>query len=270
VGSFINVLGFRYSEKDGFKLATRGRSKCPHCSKSLKWYELVPIFSFIFLGGKCRSCKKKISWQYPIVELLSGLAFFFVPFQLGQGIPAAIWVLAFLAFILISVIDLRLKIIPDSLTLFIFGLGALLVYYYQSTGIFGLVGGNINGSFLGSYAVSFWLGNQNIFLNYGVAVVFGLILFGLVYFLSRGTAMGFGDVKLAGAVGLLLGWPDIFLALMLAFITGGIYGALLILRGRKGMKDTIPFGPFIILGVTLVFFFGYYILNGYFLAFPIY
>lgn len=270
VGSFINVLGLRYSEKDGFKLAARGRSKCMYCDKSLKWYELVPIFSFIFLGGKCGSCKGKISWQYPVVELLSGLVFFLVPLQLGQGIPAAIWVLAFLTFILISIIDLRLKIIPDSLTLFIFGLGVLLVGFYKWSGLFGLTNGTINGSFLGSYAVSFWLGSQNVLLNYGVAALVGFLFFGAIYFLSRGRAMGFGDVKLAGAVGFLLGWPDIFLALILAFVTGAIYGLALILRGKKDMRDTIPFGPFIILGVTLVFFFGYYILNGYFAAFQIY
>jgi len=269
VGSFINVLGLRYSQKNGFKLAAHGRSKCNNCKKTLKWYELVPILSFIVLGGKCKSCKVKISWQYPIVEFLTGLVFFLVPLQLGQGIPALIWVLAFMTFILISVIDLRLKIIPDKLTIFIAALGALLFAFYKTTGSFGLVGGEVNGSFLGSYAVSFWIGAPNMFLNYIVGISFGLISFGLIYLLSKGRAMGFGDVKLAGALGVLVGWPDIALSLILAFITGGIYGSILILRKRKDMKDSIPFGPFIILGVTLVFFFGYYILNGYFAAFSL-
>jgi len=270
VGSFLNVAGIRYSEKDGFRLAARGRSKCTHCKKLLKWYELVPVFSFLFLRARCRGCGKKISWQYPVVEIVTGLVFLLVPLRLGQGIPALVWVLAFVTFILISIVDLRLKIIPDKLTIFLAVLGALLIVFYRTTGSFGLVGGSVSGSFLGSYAVSFWLGGANVLLNYGVAAVFGLVFFGLIYFLSKGRAMGFGDVKLAGAIGLLLGWPDIVLALILSFVTGAIYGSFLILRGRKSMKDAIPFGPFIILGVTLVFFFGYYILNGYFAAFPIY
>jgi len=267
VGSFLNVLGTRYSEKDGFRLAAHGRSRCPHCGKSLNWYELVPIFSFIFLRGKCLKCKKKISLQYPSVEILTGLVFLLVPLTLGQGIPAAIWVIAFLSFILISIIDIRLKIIPDKLVALIAILGVLLLVFYRSTGKFGLVNGKISGSFLGSYAISFWIGEPNIYLNYAIGALFGLLFFGAIYFLSKGKAMGFGDVKLAGAVGLLLGWPDIALALILAFITGAVYGSALILRGKKEMKSVIPFGPFIILGVTLVFFFGYYILNGYFSAF---
>ena len=82
--------------------------------------------------------------------------------------------------------------------------------------------------------------------------------------------MGFGDVKLAGGIGALIGWPDVTLALMLAFITGSIWGVALILNRKKNMKDVLPFGPFILLGVTLVFFFGYDILNGYFSIFGIY
>ena len=270
VGSFVNVLGSRYSEKKGFKLAVHGRSKCDHCGKPLKWHELVPILSFIILSGKCSSCKTKIPARYTVVEILAGLVLAFVPEKLGQGIPTMIWVLAFLVFILISIIDLRLKIIPDKLTIFLAILGVLLITYYKSTGTFGLVDGNVNGSFLGAYAVSFWLGGPSVFINYGLGVAFSLIFFGLIYFLGKGRAMGLGDVKLAGAVGLLLGWPDISAALILSFITGAVYGLVLISKGRKNMKDTIPFGPFIILGVTLVFFFGYYIVNGYFSFFQIY
>ena len=270
VGSFVNVLGARYSEKESFKPALRGRSKCDNCGKSLKWHELIPVLSYILLRGRFAGCKARIPLQYPIVEILAGLTFAFVPEKLGQGIPTMIWILAFLVFILISIIDLRLRIIPDKSIVFLLGIGGLLIAYYKTTDTFGLVDGEINGSFLGAYAVSFWLGEQNALLNYGVGIVFGLMFFGLIYFLSKGKAMGFGDVKLAGALGALVGWPDIGMALILSFITGAIYGIYLMARGRKGMKDSIPFGPFIILGVTLVFFFGYYILNGYFAFFGVY
>ena len=270
VGSFVNVLGTRYSEKDGFRLAVHGRSRCDHCKKPLMWYELIPVLSFLALSGKCKNCGERIAVQHLVVEILTGLVFLLVPLQFGQGIPALIWVLAFLAFILISIIDLRLKIIPDKLTVFIIILGALLIAYYHSTDTFGLVDGEVRGSFLGTYAVSFWIGKPNVLLNYAAGAILGLISFGLIYFLSRGRAMGFGDVKLAGAAGILIGWPDIGVAILLAFITGAVYGSALILRKRKNMKDSIPFGPFIILGVTLVFFFGYYILNGYFAFFGVY
>lgn len=270
VGSFIGVLAGRYSEEKGFTLATHGRSKCPHCRKTLRWYELVPLVSFALQGGKCRKCKHKLSWQYPIVEILSGLVLILVPLKLGQGVPTVLWVIAFLSFILISIIDLRLRIIPDRLVALIAFLGILLFAFYEVTGEYGLVGGVIKGSFIGSFAINLWLGEPSVFLNFLLGIVFGVLLFGLVYFLSRGRAMGFGDVKFAGAIGALLGWPDVSMALILAFVIGAVWGSFLILRNKKTMKDNLPFGPFMVVGVTLVFFFGYDILNGYFALFGIY
>jgi len=104
VGSFIGVLAGRYTEEKGFILAIQGRSKCPHCRKTLKWYELVPLASFVAQGGKCRKCRHKLSWRYPVVEILSGLVLVLVPLKLGLGVPAVLWVIAFLSFILISII----------------------------------------------------------------------------------------------------------------------------------------------------------------------
>jgi len=270
IGSFIGVLGGRYSEKKGFSLAVHGRSKCTHCAKTLKWYELVPLLSFLAQGGKCRKCGHRLSWKYPAVEILTGLVFLFVPLTLGQGIPTLLWVFAFLAFILISIIDLRLRIIPDKLVIFIAFLGALLFAYYEITGEFGLIDGVVKGSFLGTHALSFWIGAPSVFLNYIAGTLFGLSVFGVLYFLGRGKAMGFGDVKLAGALGSLMGWPDIVLAVILAFITGAIWGVVLILQKKKSIKDSLPFGPFIVLGAVLVFFFGGDILNSYFVIFGIY
>jgi len=270
IGSFIGVLGSRYSEKDNFRLALKGRSKCLHCEKTLNWYELIPLVSFFVQAGKCRKCKEQISKESLVVEILSGLVFAFVPFQFNEPSVAIIWTLAFLVFILISIVDLRLKVIPDELTIIIAILGAALFYSYSLTGNFGLINGVVEGSFLGSHAINFWFGSPGILINYIAGILFGLVSFGLVYGLSKGRAMGFGDVKLAGAIGSLIGWPDIVLALMLSFITGAIWGIVLIARKKKNMKDAVPFGPFIILGVTLAFFFGYDILNGYFSIFGIY
>jgi len=270
LGSFIGVLATRYSEEKGFRLAARGRSKCPHCKKTLKWYELVPLVSFAIQRGMCRRCKHKLSWQYPVVEILSGLVLVLVPLKLGQGIPTILWVVALLSFVLISIIDLRLRIIPDKLVALVAFLGILLFSFYEITGEYGLVGGVIKGSFIGSFAINLWLGEPSVFLNFATGIVFGVLFFGLIYFLSRGRAMGFGDVKFAGAIGALLGWPDVALALILAFVIGAAWGSFLILRNKKTMKDNLPFGPFMAVGVTLVFFFGYDILNGYFALFGIY
>lgn len=269
IGSYINVLGLRYTEEKGFKLSSKGRSHCPHCNSTLRWYELIPLVSFAIQAGRCRSCKKRISLQYPIVEIISGLIFTVPVSVLGFGVPAALWVLAFSIFLLISIIDLRLKIIPDKLNALVAIIGVALIAFRHLTGAYGS-GLTIQGTFLGSYSLAFWPLGQNIFLNHLIGTLFGIVFFGLLYFFTSGRAMGFGDVKLAAAVGLLMGWPDAALALILSFLLGSVIGVFNLAMHKKGLKDTLPFGPFIVLGVTLVFLFGYDIINGYFNLFSIY
>ncbi len=260
VGSYLNVLSLRFSPEDGFKASRKGRSHCPYCKKALQWYELVPLVSFLIQGGKCRSCHKRLSLQYPIVELLSALIFILIPWQLGWSPLAALWILIFLILVLITIIDLRFSIIPNTLNLSVVGLGFIaagLAYF----------SGDTNPSFLGSYALLFQLGEGNFWVHRLAGVIFALAFFGGIYFFSNGRAMGLGDVKFAAALGVLLGWPDIAVALVLAFIVGSFAALPLIIAGRARMKDALPFGPFIAAGVTLVFFFGYHILNGYFQLF---
>ncbi|MBI2013044.1 MAG: prepilin peptidase [Candidatus Colwellbacteria bacterium] len=263
VGSYLNVVSLRFSRNEGFKASRKGRSHCPHCAKTLKWYELIPLLSFLIQGGKCRSCRKRLSLQYPIIEFLAGLSLVLTPWQLGWSPFTILWILAFLLFILIAAIDLRLGIIPDKLSILVAVLGlltALLVYLDSDLGT----------SFIGSYALLFQLGEGNFWVHRLVGVMFGLAFFGGIYLFTRGKAMGLGDVKLAGAIGLLLGWPDVALALVLAFFVGSIFAIPLLLTKRKALKDALPFGPFIVAGVTLVFFFGYHIINGYFYLFNLY
>ena len=263
VGSYLNVVSLRFSRETGFRASRKGRSHCPHCAKTLKWYELIPLLSFLIQGGKCRSCSRRISLQYPIVELLAGLSLVLIPWQLGWSSLTILWILAFLLFILIAAIDLRLGIIPDKLNILVAVLGllaALLVYFDRDLGT----------SFIGSYALLFQLGEDSFWVHRLVGVMFGLVFFGGIYLFTRGKAMGLGDVKLAGAIGFLLGWPDVTLALVLAFFVGSIFAIPLLLMKRKTLKDALPFGPFIVAGVTLVFFFGYHILNGYFYLFNFY
>ncbi len=282
VGSFLNVLSIRYqADQRIFDLKTiGGRSRCPHCGKDLVWYELVPLLSFFIQRGCCRSCGERISWQYPIVELATGLIFALIPFSVFQTFQVAfhridgslplwyfflsgIFLLAGAALILISAIDFRLKIIPDQSNLLIAVLGLLAIVVKNYYGLFG----EQNGSFLGFYAALFGL-RENIWLNHLAGAAFGLVFFGLIVFLSRGRGMGMGDVKLAGALGLLLGWPDVVLTLMLAFIVGAVCSIILMLAGKKGMKSMLPFGPFIAIGAFLVIFWGKAIMSGYFSLFP--
>ncbi len=290
IGSFLNVVILRFNPETHptQKLFTgiNGRSHCMTCGKILGWYELIPLFSFLFQLGKCRSCKTRLSLQYPIVEFLGGLIFVVVPYVLMPiGItsiwtiaiilPIILWILVLLTLLLISVIDFYLYIIPDglNLSLFIFAIVNFVNLYLK--GSFGgaennlyhsIIGSHaaVSGTLLGTKAMFLLFFGNNIWLNFILGGAFGALFFGGIYFLSRGRAMGFGDVKMAFAAGLLLGLPDMILATMLAFITGAIAGLFLMIRAKKGMKDHLPFGPFIALGITLVFFFGYDIIDGYF------
>ena len=119
IGSFLNVVSLRYEPGQklmDFKIIG-GRSHCPYCGKILSWYELVPLFSFLIQKGKCRNCEHKLSWQYPLVELLSGLIFVFVPLVASYWPLVIIWLLIFILFLLLSIIDFRHYIIPDSINL---------------------------------------------------------------------------------------------------------------------------------------------------------
>ncbi|MBI2013263.1 MAG: prepilin peptidase [Candidatus Colwellbacteria bacterium] len=282
VGSFLNVVIFRYKGEETLFKGTGGRSRCMKCHKALAWYELIPIISFVIQLGRCRSCKARISWQYPIVEALCAFIFAAVPYVLipiGGGVPyllISIWVGTLLSLVLISFIDIRLWIIPNGLNMFVALLGVLNLALLLTHGGFGdveqgalyksLFGDShvkVVGSFLGPSAEMIML-PDGPWLSAAGGLLFGGLFFGAIYYLSRGRAMGFGDVKLALAAGLLLGMPDIVLATMLAFITGAFWASIQILRKKRGLKDMLPFGPFIALGITLTFFFGYDILDVYF------
>lgn len=277
IGSFLNVVSLRYIEGERLFMRTGGRSHCMTCGKTLAWYELVPLFSFLAQGGKCRSCKARLSLQYPVVELLGGIIFVAVPFvfidRFGPGVStyalAAIWVLVLLSLLVMSAIDLRLQIIPDGLTIFIAVLGILATVIYFFYGDFGAPHdrGAVEGTFLGSYSFLFPF-STNLFLSRLFGVLFGAVFLGGLFFGTGGRGIGFGDVKLAFALGFLLGLGDQLLALVLAFIFGAVFSIPLLARGR-GLKTAVPFGPFIALGVAVVLFFGYDIVNAYFALFDL-
>jgi len=269
MGSFIDVLGSRYSKNNSFRAALGGRSRCPSGKHKLEWIDLIPVLSFLFLRGKCRTCKASISWRYPLVEVLSALIALFVPLQLGFGIPALFWVVCLWTLLLISLIDLRLKIIPNSLIVLLVVLGLGLMTFKYFNGFFDELIGFKGVSLMGVHYLTFRIGT-NALMNHLYAAILSLSLFGGVYLLSRGKGMGMGDVKLATALGAWLVFPDMVLALVLAFVTGSVVGITMMSLGKLKFKSNVPFGPFIATGVTLVFFFGYDIVNAYFQTFGLF
>ncbi len=269
IGSFINVLALRYNPEHS--LFTRdvvtGRSHCPSCRRELRWFELIPLLSFVLQGGRCRRCRTKLAFQYPIVELLCGIIFVAVPYS-PHGIfspewfSITLWILVLTLLVLIALIDLRESVIPNGVTLSLAIVGMAQAIFLNSLGFIPTL------SFLGYYASLFGLQDSVIMNRLGGAAA-GLLLFGLIFILSRGKGMGMGDVKLMGALGLLFGWPDILLISMLSFVSGAVVNAPALIRGAKRMKDVVPFGPFIVFAATMVFFFGQQIIHWYFKIFGI-
>jgi len=279
----LNVLVFRYEpEKNVFDLKNiSGRSKCRSCKKTLSFFELAPVLSFVFQGGRCRGCRQKISWQYPLVEVLAGLATFGVPYFFAKlffikqlflaGEPmfwflsiCLVWILVFYILITAAAIDFRLRIIPNELNVLLVILGAAAVFWQWFYGKFGVA----EGSFLGRYGSMFGF-RESVFTNHIMAAGLALAFFILIVVLSRGKGMGMGDVKMAAALGILFGWPDVILVIMLSFIIGALAGLALVIFQKKKIKSLIPFGPFLVLSSVLVFFFGQAMVEGYLAMFGI-
>lgn len=266
IGSFLNVVALRY-DGEHFVLDPRvigGRSHCASCGRTLRWFELIPLFSFFLQAGRCRRCKARLSVQYPIVEFISGLLFVLVPWRMAEFTVAgpfiwflpALWVLAFLILLLLSVIDIRTGIIPDELNV---ALGILAVALGISLAISPSGAGSLMGPLSSIFSVpgSVWAGRV-------IGAMFGFIFFEFLLLVTRGRGIGMGDVKLALPLGLLFGWPDILPVVGFAFVCGALVGVVLILSKKKTMQGTLPFGPFLAIGAVTVFFFGAQLAQWYF------
>jgi prepilin signal peptidase PulO-like enzyme (type II secretory pathway) len=268
IGSFLNVVATRY-DGEHFLLSNKiigGRSHCEHCKKTLRWFELIPLVSFIMVGGRCARCKTKLSFQYPIVELISGLVFALVPYRVETffGISgllllgvAAFWVVLFEALLIMSLIDIRLGIIPDELNIFLVILGIFFAIFM--TGSFGIA----NHSLINFYSGLFGL-QENFLINRIVAAILGAAFFGFLILITRGRGMGVGDLKLAVPLGIMFGWPDILLVVAFANVIGAIVGLAAVFFGKKNINSTVPFGPFLAVGAIVTFFFAYQLFQWYF------
>ena len=238
VGSFLNVVICRYNTDRSLG----GRSACMSCQNKLSWYELIPLFSFLALRGRCFNCQSKISAQYPLVEFITGLIFtgLFLKFQDAFFYSTFIffvifiyYALAFSILMVVSSYDFRHKIIPD-LLVFIFGILAFIgLFFFNASGFYPHIP------------------SLSEFLS-GVLIA---APFAFIWLVSAGRAMGLGDAKLALGLGWLLGFSRVLSAAVVGVWSGAIIGLFLVFFKKYGIKSEIPFAPFLIFGAFLAFFF---------------
>lgn len=229
IGSFLNVCIYRIPKKEDIVFE---RSHCMSCGNVLKWYELIPLFSFLVQGGKCRNCKTKLSVQYPLIELLNGLIYVWI-FMTKEFQPESIlFCICASVLIVISVIDWRTYEIP-------FGCNIII-------GILGIVRVILDLAHWYDYVIGFF-------------AVSGLFL--IIYWITKGRGIGGGDIKLMAAAGLLLGWQNILLALMIGSIAGSVIH--LTLMKVQGKDRVLAFGPYLAFGIFTAMLYGNEIITWY-------
>jgi len=224
IGSFLNVVIARVPA--GRSLVRPG-SACPGCSALLKWYDNIPVLSFLLLRGRCRSCGMTIAWRYPIVEVITAVVLVSGYVALGPTADFVVVVVLLPALIAITGIDMQHQLIPNAVTL---------------PGI--LVGLVLN---LATGRIS-WMESV-------IGILLGGGLFFVIILASRG-GMGGGDLKLGAMLGAFLGWKALLFALFVAIVLGGATGVVLLATGLRGRKDPIPFGPFLAAGGAMALFWG--------------
>lgn len=247
LGSFALALADRSLKNTSIL----GRSYCPKCKKTLKWYDLIPVFSYLILQGKCRYCNKKIGIEYLLVEIVMGVLIGFLfyqsnfqflvfNFQLTLILDLISKVFFITILIALTLTDLKKTLIPDRIILpsIVIAFGFLVTSAILRMETASLLYFTLTGSLIGGFFLA-------------------LIL------ITKGKGMGGGDVKLGGFIGLVLGFPSGLLAIILAFLTGAIAAIFLIISGKKSFGQSLPFGPFLVLGSLISLFWGPQIINWY-------
>ncbi len=234
IGSFLNVVVERAPKNLSIVYPP---SHCPHCKHKLAWYDLIPVVSYILLKGTCRYCHVKISRYYPFFEILTGISFIGIYlFAIQGGILYTIYLLFITSiFIVIFFTDYKYGIIPVYAVMI--GCMAVLAYLL--------------------YTISF----QTLFIHF-LSALGAFAFFFLLFAVTKGRGMGFGDVMLVVLLGFFLGFPGIAIGLYLAFVGGALFSLILIVARNKRLRhDTIPFGPFLILGTFAALFYGQTIIS---------
>jgi len=236
IGSFLNVCIVRLPKEES--IITPG-SHCPHCKTPIKFYDNIPLVSYLLLKGRCRYCKESISVQYPLIEGITALSSLFLFMRFGPSLSFLIYFAFVAALIVITVIDLYHQIIPDVISLPGIGVGLLAsLVLPQFTFFDSLIG--------------FLLGGGSLFL---VATLY--------QWLFKREGMGGGDVKLLAMIGAFLGWKAVILTILLGSLVGSITGIIIMVLKGKDFKYAIPFGPFLSLGAVIALFYQNEILFWY-------
>ena len=236
VGSFCNVCIYRIPKNESIIYPA---SHCPKCRTTIKPVDNIPLLSYILLKGRCRNCGSKISIQYPVVELLTGIIYLIIYLIYGLSIQSLIYIILSSALIIIAFIDLNEQIVPDVISLPGIGVGLILSFFVPYL------------SFI----------NSALGVVAGGGIILIIALVGSMIFKKE--AMGGGDVKLAAMIGAFLGWRYTIISLFLGFFLGALAGIFLILSKIKSKEDMVPFGPFIALGSLITLLWGEKIIAWY-------
>lgn len=254
VGSFLNVCVYRLPRNESI---VKPRSRCPKCGNSIAWYDNIPVISWLVLGAHCRHCHEVISWQYPLVEAITGALFAGVFWRFGFCIASPVYMLLAAGLVLVTFIDLTHWIIPNEVTIpgVFIGLGcALAGMFYPATG------------FVETDILSALIG----------MVIGGAVLYSLdkiTVLLLRKPGMGFGDVKLLAMLGAFLGWKNVILVIVVASLVGSAVGIVMVLIHRGKADENrpsdlpkghyLPFGPYLCIAGLVALFFGNDLINAY-------
>lgn len=230
-GSFFNVVGLRVPKEIAF---TTDRSYCPNCYHQLRWFELIPVLSYIIQIGKCRNCKQKISPIYPFVELLTGIlyAYSYATFGFTVELFTAIVFISLLMIILVT--DIAYMLIPNKILLFFLPLAIIARIISPLTPWYDAI----------------------------IGAVVGFVLLAIIIIVSKG-GMGAGDMKLFGVIGIILGWQNVLLTFFLASLFGAVIGIILIWAKVIKRRQPVPFGPYIVAGAIISYFYGNDIISAY-------
>lgn len=229
IGSFLNVCIFRLPESNSI---VKPPSQCPHCHHSIRFYDNIPIISYLFLKGKCRDCDEKISWRYPLVEFITAIFAMLLFAKFNFSLDFLVFFFFTAVLIVITFIDLDHQIIPDVLTLpgipIFFLLAVFVVKVPWMDAVIGLFAG---GGVL-------------------LAIAFGYEL------ITKREGMGGGDIKLLGMIGGFLGWKSLIFILLFSSLLGAIIGIGVMIIQKQDMKYAVPFGPFLSAAAVAYVFFG--------------
>jgi len=265
-GSFLNLVSDRINTKEKILV---GRSKCEFCKKELKARHLIPLLSFVLQKGRCAYCHKKLSWYYPASEILTGLVFvgaaYLSSIFISVGYPTIITFSYLLimgsVYVALFLTDLKHKIIPNKIVYpaIIF---AVLFMVISSAAYLFIYHKRLSADPFGVYLLKagyFKLYTYNVIKSviYVLVSAMGIAgFFALLVYITKGRGMGGGDIRLGFLIGIFNGFPQNIIAIFLGFITGAVISLVLIMLKIKTLKDTVPFGPFLIAGSVIAMIWG--------------